>query len=142
MLGFGAALDNGLSEFPRTMNSHTTTKANTITAASTMPSDVMHQLIHFLKKWNIFTFDDHNQTYHCSFREVEYGLAGGVMIFVVNIIVDNWVCKGIRDMRDFQTTFGMSLEDVVAMVRRQVEETLRVMLANQHSYVGSGRENV
>ncbi|RPB22214.1 hypothetical protein L211DRAFT_340665 [Terfezia boudieri ATCC MYA-4762] len=105
-----------------------------------MSSHLNNQLIQFLEECEILTFDDDSQTYNYIFNTVQYQLESDVFTLLVNAIVENWVKEGILDMCQFQNTFSMSLDAVVAMVRELVLQWLEVLLrSNIYSY---GRENV
>ncbi|RPB22213.1 hypothetical protein L211DRAFT_850767 [Terfezia boudieri ATCC MYA-4762] len=114
--------------FRKPRNSHTVTKSNTIIATSITDFHLNSQLIQSLKKCKVLSFNRVKMKYYCHFPTVKYEFdwASSAIILMANAIVEDWVCKGIQDMSDFQdqNTFRMSPDDVVAMVKKQAEETL------------------
>ena len=75
------------------------------------------KLTQYLQKYNIVTFNDSDQTYYWRFLATDHKLQDDKFSRFLDGIVGMWVQDGITDLTDFQTMRGMSLDEVVAMIR-------------------------
>ena len=99
-------------------------RAARVPTREALSDNFQRQLSLFLENYSIIIPKDNDQVYFWQYKGAEHKLTKDIFNRLVEIIVDEWIDNGRKDITDFREKLGMSLEKVVEMVEDLVFDYL------------------